>query len=38
MDPRLETGGWITLKRIPLGIFPDRDFHPARYTELSSAR
>jgi len=38
MGPRLDTGGWwLTLKTVPLGTAPDRDFHPARYAALCSA-
>ena len=38
MDPRLDTGGWLTLTETHYWISTDRDFHPARCAELSSAR
>jgi hypothetical protein len=38
IDPRLDTGEWLTLSNLHYCKSPDRDFHPARYTELSSAR
>ncbi len=38
MGPRLDTGGWLTLTETHYWISTGRDFHPARCTELSSAR
>ncbi len=38
MGPRLDTGGWQTLTESHFWLSPDRDFHPARYAELCSAR
>ncbi len=35
MGPRLDTGGWLTLTGDHYWFPPDRDFHPARYAELS---
>ncbi len=38
MDPRLDTDGWLTLTETHYWISTDRDLHPARCAELSSAR
>jgi len=38
MNPRLDTGGWLTLTENHCLFPPDRVFRPARYAELSSAR
>ncbi len=38
MGPRLDTGGWLALTQVLLSPHTQRDSHPVRYTELSSAR